>query len=167
MKQTLRLAADVRTVKNLRNRKVVGFLASLGDLRAQRNTKKEALDAIAKLIGVRCNFENTQVKVVPFRGHVGVFSFDLEGRVCTQHVWPDSHVSLVAGAYCVEEAEASFKYHVAQHKWTGTAKETPEGLTEDQQREFASWVRFQLAYRDATARGMDSIQAHAYACEHS
>lgn len=53
--------------------------------------------------------------------------------------------------------------HLAQQAWEGDG--TPAYLTDEQKRDFESWVRFQTAYRIALDSGFSSRQSHELACD--
>ena len=118
-----------------------------------------------QLIDARCSDESATVKVVCLRGHVGIFTYGLKGYVNSRHIHPGSNSpSLCSGLGTLEEAENSFRHHVAQLTWNGTL-DGCDILPDHLQAEFRSWVQFQLRYRIATKRGMTDTEAHAWACD--
>ncbi len=141
----MRIDHTLNTSKTLRGR-VVGYFAQCGDLStlSSHPTKPEALADLAKLIAFRCDGHSDDVNVISVRGHVGIFSYELNGYVRTQHVWPeDGHVSLISGSKTFREAEDSFRHHVAQQTWDGKLGHC-DILPDSLQSEFASWCKFQL-----------------------
>ncbi len=101
------------------------------------------------MIEFRCKHESAEAKVTGLRGHVGVFSYNLFGSIASRHVWPDASVSLSLANETMSEAEANFRYHVAQMTWDGTLN--PSDILSDpqQQSEFQRWCEFQLRYKHA------------------
>jgi hypothetical protein len=156
----------VYPLKTVRGRNTGKFVGRYRDVSTLEFASKEsAQESLSLLIAARCDYRNTQVHIVSVRGHVGVFSFGLDGSIDTRHVWPNGHVSLISGDKDTREAEESFRYHVAQHTWDGTLSE-PDILPADKQRQFRSWAEFQLRYRYATRTlGMTDWESHAYACD--
>jgi hypothetical protein len=153
----------LKTVRGHNTGKFVGRYRDVSTL--EFPSKESASEALSLLIATRCDYRSTAVNIVSVRGHVGVFSYGLDGSVDTRHVWPNGHVSLMSGDSDMREAEDSFRYHVAQHTWDGTLAE-PGVIPADKQRQFRSWAEFQLRYRYATRTlGLSDTQAHSYACD--
>jgi len=144
-------------------------VASFGDIQTYeaRATKPEALADLAAMVEFRCGHESANVKVVTVRGHVGIFSYGMNGHVDVRHIWPDGHVSLMGGCRSFQDEENSFRLHVAQHTWDGTLADS-DILPACLQREFRSWCEFQLRYRYAqSVLRLSSGDAHGYAMDSS
>lgn len=63
-----------------------------------------------------------------------------------------------------QEVVDTVRYHLAQQAWQPEDGETPAlSLDKSQRYEFSRWVEFQLRYREAKERGMDSTDCHDYA----
>lgn len=170
MEKIIRLTAHAEPVHDARGSRNGNFTARFKGLKtlSSHSSPASALAEIATRISARCEDQSTYVNVVPIRGHVGVFSLDLNGYVQTSHAWPDGHVSVSLGAKDMREAEDCFRLHVAQVTWEGTLPESSDILPADTLAEFRSWASFQLAYRHATgSKEMESVPAHTWACEHS
>lgn len=79
----------------------------------------------------------------------------------------ETRVSICYGSNEGDKAAAlrGARLHVAQCGWTHADGETLwEGLTDrEEKREHLSWVRFQIRYRAARARGLSDNDAHSYA----
>ena len=161
----MRVDGLIRTHKTVRGR-VTGYTAYYRDLETYpaRATKPEALADLVQLIDARCSDESARVKVVCLRGHVGIFTYGLKGYVDSRHIHPGSNSpSLCSGLGTLEEAENSFRHHVAQLTWDGQLGPC-DILPESLQREFRSWCEFQLRYKIAVKKGMTDVEAHSWAC---
>jgi hypothetical protein len=170
MQKIIRLIATVDAVKDARGRRSGTFVAHYKGLTTEGNhiSSDSALEGLGGRLVARCEDPSTYVNVLPIRGHVGVFSSDLQGRFLSQHAWPDGHVSTSSGGKDMTETEDSFRLHVAQITWDGTMPESSDILTGEKLRELRFWASFQLAYRYATNDlGMDETEAHLWACNHS
>ena len=162
----MKIESRVYALKNARGRKTGQFKASYGDVTTgSHESPMAASEALAGLILARCQHSSTNVNVVSVRGHVGVFSYDLQGYVETRHAWPNGHVSLVTGARDMREAEDSFRLHVAQQTWDNQLSGDCDILPHDKQSQFRDWCEWQLRYQHAKAQGMTDVQAHFYACD--
>lgn len=165
----MKINSTVNPLKTHRGR-IAGYSAHFASISTASDhaTKQEAQDDLLLLIAQRCDYRSTDVQVLAIRGHVGIFSYGLFGDVETRHLWPgESRVSHSSGSKSMEEAKASFRYHVAQHTWNGLDETSSvSDLTEAQQREFTSWVHFQKAYVYAhESLGMSDVDSHRWACD--
>jgi hypothetical protein len=163
---SLRLNTKVTAQKTARG-KLKEYRASYESLYTypSRPTKEEATKDLASLIEFRCQSESKRVEVLPIRGHVGIFSYEMDGFVVTQHLWPeDQHISVSTGDKSIQDAKDSFRYHVAQHTWDSTSDTSEILQTDEARRKFRFWTQFQKAYCHATkVLGMEAGEAHFWA----
>jgi hypothetical protein len=163
----MKIDSTLTPIKNV-HRRIVGYAAhfhSLGTAK-EHQTKDEATADLAAMIAFRCKHESAEVKITCLRGHVGVFSFNLFGNIASRHVWPDGSVSLSLANETMSEAEANFRYHVAQMTWDGTLDPSDILSEVQQQTEFRRWCEFQLRYKYAhDTLGLQDRDAHQYACD--
>ncbi len=162
----MRIDSTFRTIKDIRGRKL-GYVAQFEDLHTVtvRATKPEAQNDLHQLIQKRCWESSSVVNIVSARGHVGVFSYNLNGAVETRHVWPDGHVALSMGEETLRQAEDAFRFDVAQLTWDWTLGDC-DILPTDKQSEFRSWAEWQLRYKYASKiLGKLDDAARLYACD--
>jgi hypothetical protein len=143
----MKIDATTKASKSYRGQ-ILSYTAYYRDLGTARQhlTRETASTDLIGMIQFRCEHESARVEVLTLRSHVGIFSYGLHGDVATRHLWPgDGHVSLSTGDKTIEEAKASFRYHVAQITWTDwdLEQETSAILEDNQQEQFTSWARFQ------------------------
>lgn len=67
----------------------------------------------------------------------------------------------------ISQVLGEIRQHLAQVCWDGVEEMSPLLTEEREQRDFAQWQRFQIAYQDARAKGLSDTECHRYACEHS
>lgn len=67
----------------------------------------------------------------------------------------------------ISDVLAENRRHLAQICWDGQEEMSPLLTEAREQRDFAQWVRFQRAYKDAREKGLRDMDCHKYACEHS
>jgi hypothetical protein len=164
----MHINATIKPYKTGRGR-IVGYLGGFASLSTKTcDTKEQAQAELIHLIGQRCDYRSTEVKIVTLAGHVAVISCGLFGGSDLRHVWPGGHVSLSCGGGTFAETESSFRYHVAQTLWDHVSVDSDILTTDDQRKEFKWWAQFQLRYRHAVdVLAMKDGEAHNWAADPS
>jgi hypothetical protein len=159
---------DVQKLKDVRGRRITGYRASFADLYADADTPQDAAAKLKDLLQVRARCDRHEDRSIVFGeycAHIWRGFYGIDSRL----FYPDGQVSSNSHTGDIEKAERDVRLHIAQLcypasnafdviKAIGTQVEYDADM-----REFTSWCEFQDRYKIATARGMNSNDAHSFA----
>jgi hypothetical protein len=162
------ITIEVRKLKDVRGRRILGYRAELADLYADADTPQEATAKLESIIRARATcdrHEDVSIIFGEYCAHIWRGFYGIDSRL----FHPDGHVSSQSHTGDIEQAERAVRLHIAQlaHpaanagdviKCVSTQIEYAADI-----REFTSWCEFQDRYKVATARGMNANDAHSYA----
>lgn len=159
----------ISKLKDVRGRRITGYRAALADLYADADTPQEAtakLDAIVRARATCDRHEDRSVVFGEHCAHIWRGFYGIDSRL----FHPDGHVSSCSHTGDIDKAERDVRLHIAQLCYPASnAADVIRLIDGDQHaldadiREFTSWCEFQDRYKIATARGMNSNDAHSYA----
>ena len=157
--------ATVKPYKTTRGR-IAGYIGSFASISTQTHeTKEAAQDELIRMIGFRCDYRSGEVKILKVLDHLCVITYNVLGHLDVRHVWPDGHISLCCTSGPIEQAQESFRSHVAQTTWDHESLDSDLLTTEESRRDFRRWAQWQIAYKHGSeVLGLQGNDAHVYAC---
>jgi hypothetical protein len=142
---------------------ITGYWAKLGDLGGCGDTPEEAVRNLEARVREACTHEGPKIFV--YAGIVAVLTRDLYGW-SYRLIEPGTKDGPVYSSVCCrnqKDAERSVRMSIAQRLYPDPRC---YGVIEDeqQQKDFASWARFQESYKQLRSQGMSDTEAHQKAC---
>jgi hypothetical protein len=159
---------DVQKLKDVRGRRITGYRASFAGLYADADTHQDAAAKLKDLLQARATCDRHEDRSIVFGeycAHIWRGFYGIDSRL----FYPDGHVSSHSHTCDIDKAEREVRLHIAQLCYPASNASDVILMIETTReyeidlREFASWCEFQDRYKVATARGMNSNDAHSFA----